>query len=709
MDNETKVSKEIKETESTTTTTDKLESSNKSIGNLFQFVTDSKTDHFKSYDNFTRWLHRPVDAATLGIFRMLYGAAMLIDIAEERGGGDMDVRFGEALHCHFPLFHGMQAFSFPIMGCIYLCMWFGAIGIMLGYRFRCSCLAFIIPYWYIFLLDKPAWNNHSYLFGLVGTILIFTQANRYCSLDKLLNPTMPSTVPYWNYFLIKFQFFILYMYAGLKKLTSEWLSGYAMSSLSKHWVLSPFRWFLSDHLVDLLIVHWFTAVFDFCIAFLMTCRKTRLLATPFMILFHLMNSRLFIIGMFPWVCLAQVPMFFNFDWPRKLCTSNLILCYKQITKKEICVDKKLGNLEKEDEKCRIEKLKEPEEIINPLQYCKGCQKQLNINQTKCSKIECLRSFVVLFYCCLQLFLPYSHFITKGYNNWTNGLYGYSWDMMVHSYNTIMTTVKVVDNSNGKTLYLNPYAFTEYDRWTKHADMAQQYAHCIRRNIDLEHQRNRRQSPLDSTNISIYFDVWCSMNGRFQQRMFDPRVDLLKAEWSPFKRTSWSLPLLTELNHMRPKLRSIADDVLAWNNYSDVMFVADFPGLTLDHFVSPDLTNVSLIILEGNVRYKSDNETDSYFLTAGKSIGLPVGVMHHITTIGLKPSCYLYTYVNRTMLEENIVIDETSKKEKVKLPLWKEFVSRIDNYKRFLQHMGNCILYLLYGVPIPMKIRDRSYR
>lgn len=73
------------------------------------------------------------------------------------------------------------------------------------------------------------------------------------------------------------------MYAGLKKLTAEWLSGYAMSSLSRHWVLSPFRWVLTEELTDLLIVHWFTAIFDFSIAFLMTCGKTRVLATPFMI------------------------------------------------------------------------------------------------------------------------------------------------------------------------------------------------------------------------------------------------------------------------------------------------------------------------------------------------------------------------------------------------------------------------------------------
>ncbi|XP_065361786.1 vitamin K-dependent gamma-carboxylase [Calliphora vicina] len=681
------------------------------FANVFKLCTDYDLQDFTSYNNWTKWLHRPVDASALGVFRMLYGAAMLIDIAEERGGSQMDVRFGEAKHCHFPLFDGIQAFSFPIMGCVYLCMWLGAIGIMLGYRFRLSCLAFVVPNWYIFLLDKPAWNNHSYLFGLVGTMLLFTQANRYCSLDKYLSPNLPSTVPYWNYFLIKFQFFILYMYAGLKKLTAEWLSGYAMSSLSRHWVLSPFRWVLTEELTDLLIVHWFTAIFDFSIAFLMTCGKTRVLATPFMISFHLMNSRLFIIGMFPWVCLAQVPMFYSCDWPRKFTLDNLKKFYYTTVKQNVMQD----NKQPVNDKIEMLETKTQQQLTSthkkdePIVYCNACKK-LVTTSGETSVGERIRSCIILLYCSLQLFLPYSHFLTQGYNNWTNGLYGYSWDMMVHSYDTILTTIKVVDNANSKVHYLDPYAFTEYDRWTKYADMAQQYARCIQKNIETEHQRNAAHSPLSSTNISIYFDIWCSMNGRFQQRVFDPRVDLLTAEWSPFKRTAWSLPLLNELNHLRPKLRTIANEVLAWNNYSDVIFVADFPGLTLDNYISPDLTNVSLTILEGNVRYYNDNVNETYFLTSGKSISLPSGNVHHVTTIGVKPSCYLFTYVNKTMQEENIEIIENSidgKQMKSLLPLWQEFLMRVDNYKRFLQHMGNSVLYLLYDVPLPMAVRERN--
>lgn len=50
---------------------------------------------------------------------------------------------------------------------------------MLGFVFRLSSLAFVLSYWYLFLLDKSRWNNHSYLFGLTGTLLMVSGANRY--------------------------------------------------------------------------------------------------------------------------------------------------------------------------------------------------------------------------------------------------------------------------------------------------------------------------------------------------------------------------------------------------------------------------------------------------------------------------------------------------------------------------------------------------
>ena len=56
----------------------------------------------------------------------------------------------------------------------------------------------------------------------------------------------------------------------------------------------------------------------------------------------------------------------------------------------------------------------------------------------------------------QLLLILFHVIwCQGYNAWTQGLYGYSWDMMVHSWSTQHVRVKVVDQVSGEVTYIRP--------------------------------------------------------------------------------------------------------------------------------------------------------------------------------------------------------------------------------------------------------------
>lgn len=46
-------------------------------------------------------------------------------------------------------------------------------------------------------------------------------------------------------------------------------------------------------------------------------------------------------------------------------------------------------------------------------------------------------------------------LSQGYNNWTNGLYGYSWDMMVHSRSHQHVKITYKDGVTGEIGYLNP--------------------------------------------------------------------------------------------------------------------------------------------------------------------------------------------------------------------------------------------------------------
>lgn len=70
-----------------------------------------------------------------------------------------------------------------------------------------------------------------------------------------------------------------------------------------------------------------------------------------------------------------------------------------------------------------------------------------------------------------------------------------------------------------------------------------------------------------------------MNGRFNQRQIDPRIDLLSSEvkWSPFTDTPWLLPLLTNLSDWRTRMLEIENDLSSKDQNVLVTFVADFPG------------------------------------------------------------------------------------------------------------------------------------
>ena len=130
------------------------------------------------------------------------------------------------------------------------------------------------------------------------------------------------------------------------------------------------------------------------------------------------------------------------------------------------------------------------------------------------------------------------------------------------------------------------------RWNSHPDMIKQYVACMAEKL-------KAYEELNITEPAIYLDVWRSMNKRFQQRMIDPNVDMVKAPWSPWQQPPWIKPLLTELSPWREKFTQIKKELREKSNFSDITFVADFPGLYLENFVSETL-NASLTLLHGKL-------------------------------------------------------------------------------------------------------------
>ena len=88
----------------------------------------------------------------------------------------------------------------------------------------------------------------------------------------------------------------------------------------------------------------------------------------------------------------------------------------------------------------------------------------------------------------------------------------------------------------------------------------------------------RLAAVNVTDVAIQVDIWRSLNGRFQQRLVDPRVDLLEADWSPWRPTPWLMPLLVQLSPWRDELLKMEKDLFDQEGHNaSVLFVADFPG------------------------------------------------------------------------------------------------------------------------------------
>uniref|UniRef100_A0A3Q3XH26 Vitamin K-dependent gamma-carboxylase n=1 Tax=Mola mola TaxID=94237 RepID=A0A3Q3XH26_MOLML len=576
----------------------------------------SKED-LSSWRNLVLLLNRPTDPAALGIFRCLFGLLMTIDITQERGLSHLDYKYLDgAPVCRFPLFNFLQPLPMDWMYLVYVVMFLGAVGIMFGCFYRLSCLMFISTYWYIFFLDKTAWNNHSYLYGLIGFQLALMDGNRYWSLDGLRRPSIRNAhVPLWNYTVLRTQIFIVYFIAGIKKLDADWVEGYSMSYLAHHWLFDPFKVILPVELVNLLVVHGGGLILDLTAGYLLFFDVTRPYAFFFVTYFHCMNSQLFSIGMFSYTMLATSPLFCYPDWPRWF----------------------FGHFPSF--------LREVLPFTSPdPQPSTSCVYKESPPAAKSSKLRLkhkLGAVFTIIYIMEQFFMPYSHFITQGYNNWTNGLYGYSWDMMVHSRSHQHVKITYKDGKTGDVGYLNPGVFTQSRRWKDHGDMLKQYATCL----------SQLLPRYNITEPEIYFDIWVSINERFQQRIFDPRVDIVEADWSPFQPNSWLMPLLVDFSPWRTKFQEIEGSL---DNQTEIVFIADFPGLHLENFVSEDLGNTSIQVLQGKVNVEIVEEKKNYTLEKGEKLKVPAGAYHKVYTVSEDPSCYMYIYVNTTeaVLQEN---------------------------------------------------------
>jgi len=263
-------------------------------------------------------LFKPIDPSAIAFFRILFGAVLLFHLWEQ-------LWFLPAKYI-LPQFHFTYpylSFIKPLPGAgmiiLYSVMFLVAIGITLGIYYRYSITIFFLTYAYTFLLDTAFYKNHFYLILLISFLMIFINADAKYAMHKF---SVTKRTFAWNIFLLRFQFCIVYFFAGIAKMNTDWFHGEPLRGL----LLKKFQTAGPNFISLLAHQEWFVIavsysglVFDTLIAFFLLNKKTRLPAAFFVVFFHLLNHTFFFnIKPFVYLMLASLILFFSPDWPSKV-------------------------------------------------------------------------------------------------------------------------------------------------------------------------------------------------------------------------------------------------------------------------------------------------------------------------------------------------------------------------------------------------------
>ena len=268
--------------------------------------TDARLDRLVG-----RLVDEPIDAASLALFRVLFGLVMAASMARFIALGWVEEFYVRpTFHFTWAPFPWVQPLPAPLMHLLFVALVVFAIGIAVGYHYRASTALFFAGFTYVELIDKTTYLNHYYLVTLLTGLLLIVPAHRVWSIDAVRRPTGRSTVPAWTVNALRFQVAIVYVFAGLAKINTDWL---LEAQPLRIWLAARsdvpvIGAFLGEPWVPYAF-SWMGAAYDLGIVFLLLWRRTRLVAYVLVIAFHVMTALLFPIGMFPWIMIVATLIF----------------------------------------------------------------------------------------------------------------------------------------------------------------------------------------------------------------------------------------------------------------------------------------------------------------------------------------------------------------------------------------------------------------
>ncbi len=397
----------------------------------------------------------------------------------------------------------------PFMSLFLISLLVASIFITIGRYYRWSTTYFAIGFIYMFLVEKGHYLNHGYLFCWLSVLMIFLPAQFAYSGDVLKKIKRQYThYPFWGLFLLRFFMGVVYFYGGIAKINEDWFQAQPL----KIWLKGKREMFLVGGILEQEWLAWFMSygglALDLFIVPMLLFRRTRWWALGAAIFFHLTNTIIFQIGIFPWLSICMTLLFFAPDFPEKVGA----YLQKRFPKFQQLPIWWQGLLNKNN----VEIINRSTHIFTPF------QKKLIAGS-------------IILLCLLHLSVPFRHHYFKGNVAWTEEGHRYSWRMMLRGKRG-GGQFKVKNLSTNELKVVRPKDYLsdrQYRKVYTHPDMILQFAH---------HIRDEYQEKWQTDSVAVYAKIRCKLNHRHYQNYTVDTIDLAREEWSFLKESEWIVPL-----------------------------------------------------------------------------------------------------------------------------------------------------------------------
>lgn len=433
-----------------------------SLNEVRPHAVSSRISHIAN--RITELLNSPSPFAPLIFFRFAFGIMMFLSLLRFAANGWIDALYIQPkFYFTYYGFEWIKPLGATGMYAVFAVMMLASLFVAFGFFYRISIITFFLLFTYVELIDKTNYLNHYYFISLLSFLMCFLPSN--------LNNSKSQRV---FVFLIQLQMAIVYFFAGIAKINSDWLL-HAMPL--KIWLATKADLPLIGNLLTeewvAYAFSWGGMLFDVSIAFFLFNRKTVWYAYAVVLVFHTLTAILFPgIGMFPYIMMVCATIFLPASFHERVLK---ILDFK---------------FQKSDYNSSVK----PEFITHH------------------------SSLITLFlssFFLLQIALPFRYLLYPENLFWHEQGYRFSWRvMLMEKAGTVFFTVK---NAEGKLMEVNNrqlLTMQQEKQMSTQPDMILQFAHHL---------------ATVYSSKEVYAETYVCLNGRASQLLIDPKQNLCEVK------------------------------------------------------------------------------------------------------------------------------------------------------------------------------------